>query len=451
MNSPDGTGRRRLLGSALALATTGWLASCTANKSGRADGSRRDGPSSAKDPVAYLRTSWSTDPFARCSYSYLAPSTLGATARTLLAASVAGRLYFAGEATSSEAPSTAHGALESGRRAAAEVSNDAESGEHIVVIGAGFAGLGCARALSDDGFQVTVLEGRDRVGGRVWTRHLAGAPAEMGASWIHGSSGNVMTKVLKETGDPSYAFDYDNATGEDEHAMGELARYEKKLEDVEDPDTATVASVMPRRPSAALRTALNINYPLEFAAEPRQLSVTATFEGRDLKGPDLLLPRGYDRLLAHVRGDIPVRTQQFVTGVRHTGDGVTVTLKNGDTVHADRAVITVPIGVLKAGTIDFDPALPNAKQEAVSALGAGLLDKLWLEFPKPFWDKDVDIIEWFDPDNPGLWSWWVNGYKAFGKPVLLGFNGGDHARRLARASDDEVVDSAMRALHRMHA
>lgn len=431
MNFPDGTGRRRLLGSGLALATTGWLGSCTANKSGPAGGSRRDGRSDAKDPVAYLRTSWSTDPFARCSYSYLAPSTLGVRARTLLAAPVAGRLYFAGEATSSKAPSTAHGALESGRRAAAEVVNDAESGEHIVVIGSGFAGLGW-------------------VGGRVWTRHLAGAPAEMGASWIHGSSGNVMTKVLKATGDPSYAFHYDNSSGEDEHATAELARYEKKLEDVEDPDTATVASVMPRRPSAALRNALNINYPLEFAAEPRQLSVTATFEGRDLKGPDLLLPEGYDRLLAQVRGDIPVRTQQVVTGVRYSGDGVTVALKEGDTVRADRAVITVPIGVLKAGTIDFEPALPNAKQEAVGALGAGLLDKLWLEFPKPFWDKDVDVIEWFDQDNPGLWSWWVNGYKVFGKPVLLGFNGGDHAHELAEASDDEVVDSAMRALHRMH-
>ncbi len=108
-------------------------------------------------------------------------------------------------------------------------------------------------------------------------------------------------------------------------------------------------------------------------------------------------------------------------------------------VRADRAVITVPIGVLKTGTIDFDPGLPNAEQEAIKALGAGLLDKLWLAFPKPFWDKDVDVIEWLDPDKPGLWSWWVNGYKAFGKPVLLGFNGGDHARELAEAPDDEIV------------
>ncbi|WP_328392443.1 FAD-dependent oxidoreductase [Streptomyces sp. NBC_00390] len=444
MKSPNEIGRRRLLGSALSVAVSGTVASC---KPGTTPGL---GNPAVREPVAYLRTSWSVDPFARCSYSYLAPSSLGARARTMLTAPVGGRLYFAGEATSSEAPSTAHGALESGRRAARQVIDAAEEGEHIVIIGSGFAGLGCARALLDEDYQVTVLEGRDRIGGRIWTQHIAGVPAEMGASWIHGSSGNAMTRVLKETGDPSYTFDYDNVTGEDEQAMRELARYEELLEDVEDPDEATVASVMPRNPSAALRTALTINYPLEYAAEPRQLSVTATLEGRGPKGPDLLLPRGYARLLEHVRGDVPVRTRQVVTGIEYGTDGVSVTLRDGNTVQADRAVITVPIGVLKAAAIDFEPALPAPKQKAIETLGAGLLDKLWLEFPKPFWDKDANVIEWSDPKNPGLWPWWVNGYKIFGKPVLLGLNGGDHAHRLARASDDEVVDSAMRVLQHMH-
>ncbi|WP_371666490.1 FAD-dependent oxidoreductase [Streptomyces sp. NBC_00289] len=445
MKSPNEIGRRRLLlGSALAMAVTGTVASCKPSTT------PRRGNRAVPEPVAYLRTSWSIDPFAHCSYSYLAPSSLGARARTMLAAPVDDRLYFAGEATSSEAPSTAHGALESGRRAAAQVISAAEEGEHIVIIGSGFAGLGCARALVDEDYQVTVLEGRNRVGGRIWTRHIAGAPAEMGASWIHGSSGNVMTKILRETGDPSYTFDYENSAGQHEHAMRELAHYEEKLDDVDDPNEVTVASVMPHSPSAALRTALNINYPLEYAAEPSQLSVEATLEGRDLRGPDLLLPRGYDRMLAHVRGDIPVRIRQVVASIQYGPHGVSVTLRDGNTVQADRAVITVPIGVLKAATIAFEPALPDAKQKAIKALGAGLLDKLWLEFPKPFWDKDVDVIEWFDPKHPNLWSWWVNGYKAFGKPVLLGLNGGDQAHQLARASDDEVIDSAMRALHHMH-
>ena len=451
MSRFDGLGRRRLLGSALALAAIGPLTSCNGRK-GRASGTSASGRTGrVTEPVAFLRTSWSTDPFARCSYSYLAPSPLGSRARTLLAAPVAGRLHFAGEATSSGAPSTAHGALESGHRASSEIIDNAEAGEHVVVVGAGFAGLGCARALADEGFKVTILEGRDRVGGRIWTRQLAGVPAEMGASWIHGSKGNAMTKVLKETGDPSYTFDYDSSTGGDEDAEEELAGYEERLEDVEDPDTATVASVMPRKPSTALRNALAINYACEYAAEPHHLSVTATLEGRDLKGPDLLLPGGYNRLIATVRGKLPVRTQEVVTGVRYDTDGASVTLESGETIDADRVVVTVPIGVLKAGTIKFEPALPATKQEAITALGAGLLDKLWLEFPEAFWDPEVDVIEWYDPRNPGQWPWWVNGYKVFGKPVLLSLNGGDHARALAQASDDDVVDSAMTALRRMHA
>lgn len=137
--------------------------------------------------------------------------------RTLLAAQVGARLHFAGEATSSDAPATTHGALGSGRRAAGEIGG---SGASVVVVGSGFAGTGCARALVDRGHRVTVLEGRSRVGGRTWTERLAGVPAEMGASWIHGSVGNPMTDILDGTRGRRYPFDYYNVVGHD------LAAYE---------------------------------------------------------------------------------------------------------------------------------------------------------------------------------------------------------------------------------
>jgi monoamine oxidase len=400
--------------------------------------------------VSFLRTSWSADPFALGSYSFLAPSRLGVKARSLLAASVGGRLHFAGEATSSEAPATTHGALESGRRAAKGIIRDGRAGERVAVVGAGFAGIGCARVLADGGFEVTVLEGRDRVGGRVWTRQTAGVPAEMGASWIHGSKGNVMTDVLRRSGGRSHRFDYDSVTGGDAAAMAELARCRQKLDDVAEPDTTAVSAVFPQHPSAALRYAANVYYTQEYAADPDRLAVSADWEGRELRGPDLLLPDGYDSLLAQVRGGLPVRTRAVVDAVRHDSGGVTVVLGNSEAVEADHAVITVPIGVLKAERIAFDPPLPPDKQQAVDALGSGLLDKLWLEFPHVFWDRDADVIEWFDHDSPGLWSWWVNGHKAFGKPVLLGFNAGRAAHALAHVSDGALVAGAMNALHRMH-
>jgi monoamine oxidase len=403
------------------------------------------------DPVSFLRTSWSTDPFALCSYSYLAPSPLGVDARTRLAASVGGRLHFAGEATSSLAPASTTGALDSGRRAARAVLASARPGQRITVIGAGFAGLGCARALMEAGMQVSVLEGRGRVGGRVWTERIAGVPAEMGASWIHSwRGGNPVTRLLRQSGGRSLPFDYDSVVGEDEAALDELKPYNEKLDGVDDPDTTSIGDVLPAHPSAALRWAANETYTQEYAAEPGQLAISALDEGTGGRGGDVLLPDGYEALVKYLQGDLRVRTGATVTAVSHNAQRTVVTLKGGEKIAADHCVVTVPIGVLKAGRIAFDPALPEDKQEAIDALGAGLMDKLWLEFDEVFWDRDASSLAWFDHDHPGLWAYWVNGHKAFGKPVLLGFNAGAYAHELAHHTDEQIVAGGMNALRAMY-
>ncbi|MEU9879678.1 flavin monoamine oxidase family protein [Streptomyces phaeochromogenes] len=445
----DGLSRRGLLAAAVGSVAVGSVAALTgcATTEPRSRAGGRDIP----DPVSFLRTSWSTDPFALCSYSFLAPSPLGVDVRTRLAASVGGRLHFAGEATAAEAPATTTGALISGRRAARDILRSARPGQSVAVVGAGFAGLGCARALTDAGMRVTVLEGRDRTGGRVWTERIAGVPAEMGASWIHDwRGGNPVSQILKQSGGRSSPFDYDSVAGEDRAAMTELKPYARKVNDADDPDTTSIGDLLPDKPSAALRWAANETYTQEYAAEPDQLAVSALEEGTAGSGGDVLLPDGYDKLIAEVQGDIKVRTGATVTAVRHDSTGTTLTLDGGEEIEADHSVITVPIGVLKAGRIAFHPALPDEKQEAIDALGAGLLDKLWLEFDEVFWDRDAGVIEWFDHDDPGLWAYWINGQKAFGKPVLLGFNAGAYAHRLAKHTDQQAVTSALDALRGMY-
>lgn len=443
-----GRTRRWFLTATGAVVAAGATSACDTTATG---GSRTPPTaSSLPEPVAFLRTSWSTDPFALGSYSYLAPGPLGVSAREKLAAPV-GRLHFAGEATSTEAPATQAGALLSGRRAAAEIIEAARPGQHVIVVGSGFSGLGCARALTGAGLRVTVLEGRDRIGGRTWTERLDGIPAEMGASWIHGHKGNPLTTLLRETRGRAYPFDYDNVVGRDEDAVAQLEAYMAKAEDVADPDTTPVSALLPRRMSPALRSAVNSVLVQEYGAEPGQLAVSAEEEGVAGRGGDLLLPDGYDRLLAHVRGGIPVRTGAVVTRIARDTDGVTLALTSGENLRADRCVVTVPIGVLKARKITFEPALPARKREAVDALGSGLLDKLWLQFPSVFWDKNADAIEWSDPVDPGRWSFWVNGHRAYGKPVLLGFNAGRPAHDHAHFTDRQVLDSAMDSLRRMHA
>ena len=110
----------------------------------------------------YLRTNWSSDPWTYGSYSYLAKGS-DQSDRHRLAEPVDDRLFFAGEAVHPTRNSTVHAAFESGLIAADQVRRSLDHGR-VVVIGAGVAGLSTAQQLSEDGFDVVVLEARDRVG-----------------------------------------------------------------------------------------------------------------------------------------------------------------------------------------------------------------------------------------------------------------------------------------------
>ena len=67
----------------------------------------------------------------------------------------------------------------------------------VLVIGAGIAGLTAARDLAVDGYDVAILEARERIGGRIWTSHELGLPADLGASWIHGFEDNPIARLAR--------------------------------------------------------------------------------------------------------------------------------------------------------------------------------------------------------------------------------------------------------------
>jgi phytoene dehydrogenase-like protein len=67
----------------------------------------------------------------------------------------------------------------------------------VLVIGAGIAGLTAARDLAIDGYDVAILEARERIGGRIWTSHELGLPADLGASWIHGFEDNPIARLAR--------------------------------------------------------------------------------------------------------------------------------------------------------------------------------------------------------------------------------------------------------------
>ena len=451
-------GKLAIGGMAMAgLAGMGGLAGCSSGGSSTSD-SKQDVIDRLPDlgipkPVDYLRTRWAEDPLALCSYSYLAPTVYGTGIRRMLAEPV-GRMVFAGEATAN-IPATVHGAIQAGESAARLASRQLPAGARVIVVGAGAAGLSCAGALAKAGLEPVVIEAADRIGGRVREGDLEGTPVELGASWIHGVNGNPLTDLAEQAGVGLKPFSYESqfpVPGQGPMAAGGERRFNRAINSfapyAPGAKLQTVDSLLPWRWGPGLEWAVQMEVQQEYGADPGQLAALATWEGPWLGGGDALLDGTYSELFAGLAGDAEIRLGSPVEVIERDSSGVTVKWSD-DEVRGDAVVVTVPIGVLKAGTIEFRPALPPGTRKAIEGLGAGLLDKVWLAFEEPFWDEEAEGFGWIDPARPGRWGSWVNAVPVTGKPFLMTLTGGSEARRLERQDDYRLISGTMSALASM--
>jgi monoamine oxidase len=444
----------RLLATMPAAITLVACSTSSTEESETTDGN--DEPRRVPEPLAMIRTSWSTDQWARGSYSFLP---VGATPalRAALAQPINSQLFFAGEATSSDAPATVHGALASGQRAAQEVIDAADTKEVVVVLGAGVAGLAAARALHDAGYPVVVIEARDRIGGRVATvrSETWPIPIELGASWVHDVAASDLAETLNNLDINTAAFDYDNDTtlftgGVTQDSLDSATdAIESAIESVNGAESdlsiaAAIASSGETINSLALNHIDEVELASEYGANADELSAWwGTEEGSD--GDDLIVLGGYGGLADHLAEGLDIRLGTAVRTVSWNDDGAEITFNNGESFSCDRVVVTVPLGVLAAGDITFDPPLPDTHQNAIDTMRMGLLDKVWFVFPEQFWSNESLI--WNRVDEPGVpFREWYNLAPLTGKPVLLALHGGRTARAWAERSDDEVRVAAMTAL-----
>ena len=375
------------------------------------------------EPIDMVRTSWSTDPYAVGSYSFLA---VGATPqhRAALAEPIGDRLFFAGEATDLDNPSTVHGALASGRRAAAAIEERAEPGEAVVIVGAGIAGLAAARDLTGVGFRVTVLEARDRIGGRLDTVQPTGwsIPVERGASWIHDVDASDLAERAERLGVATAPFDYRQTalrsgrrvTDPDERSAAAFDEIDRALERAGERDADVsiadaLASLRADDPGdiddATLDWALTSEIAAEYGAAADELSAHWGLE-EGSAGDDLLVIGGYQQLATELADGLDIELQRPVRMIGTTSGGVTA---------------------------------------AIDSLGMGLLDKFWFRFDQVFWRDDALMWTWVDPgDNP--FTEWVNLESVTGEPILLALVGAGTARDVAARSDVEVIEFARAAL-----
>jgi monoamine oxidase len=294
-------------------------------------------------------------------------------------------------------------------------------GVSVLVGGAGLAGLAAARDLTRMGADVTIVEARDRVGGRVWTIRDGfsdGQHAEGGADMIDAAQSEIsrladelglpMTRILRggwgyvrpdERGRPriqrrSIKRGWDRLS---ECLREPIERYHLAEQRWDSPISAELA----RKTVARWLDETQADEELRstaaglrgfFLADPDELSFLALvdqFAGENSAGQKAFrIKGGNDRLataLATSLGD-RVRLGAELVAVSHRGRGVRASIKQGrqtSQIHCDYLVLTLPAPLLRR--IPITPALPAQQHEAIAALKYGKVTRTLLQFSRRFW------------------------------------------------------------------
>ncbi len=340
----------------------------------------------------------------------------------------------------------------------------------VLVIGAGIAGLRAAQVLAGGRRRVIVLEARDRLGGRIRTDRSWGVPVELGASWIHGVRGNPIAALAAAEGITTQAFDYESVVYEADgrsRAAGTFDRLESQVAELVEAgrkdspdgvepfrdeslraalDRAIAADDLDAAERLDVEWAIAESIEYEYAADAIELSANHFDDGGDESGGDVLLPGGYDKVVEAVAEGLDVRLGHVVTSIDTTGDRAVVTTSHG-LFDADAVIVTVPLGVLKAGSIQFRPPLPEAKATAIARLGMGALSKTCLRFESAFWPADTELLDIIPTGSRrGQWVESVNLTGLVDVPALMMFNAGTFARTVEAMTDADAIAGAQAAL-----
>ena len=330
----------------------------------------------------------------------------------------------------------------------------------VIVIGAGIAGLIAARDLSAAGLRVTVVEARDRVGGRIYTDHSLGYPVELGAEFIHGRP--------KETFDLVEKFGLPVVEVEGafcEHRNGKWMQAGEFWEQIESlfskipsdgPDESFVEFL--ERVEAAERVKQRALSFVEgfHAADPRRVSAHSIAQSNAAEeaidgDSQFRFAHGYDGLVHGVaetidrtRCDFLLKT--IVTEIRWETGKVRIGTASAGEMAAPRAVITLPLGVIKSGAVRFTPELPDEKRRALNGLEMGPVIRASLGFRDKFWEKrsEVKDLSFLFTDDQRFPTWWASNPLPY--RLLTGWAAGHFAQNLSGCNRECVVSRALEAL-----
>lgn len=332
----------------------------------------------------------------------------------------------------------------------------------IVVVGAGIAGIAAASDLKARGFDVTVIEARNRIGGRINTDRSLGMPVDLGAQWIEGTTRNPVAEIAGRIGAPLYETDEDNtflysskalSEGEASAAAAAVRQLEQQADKVAEDSDKDISLAQ------AINEALGTggrSPEIEWALKTIELGISDSLdvastwysdddEGFD--GPGVVLPLGYDQIVHELAKGLDIRLGEPVREINYSRSDVSVVTLAGE-YRADRVIVTVPLGVLKAGDLNMYPALSDKKAQAIERLGFGAVTKVAMKFPRAFWPDNVDFLG-FAPPGGSKFAVTMNMSRFQSSPALLAYAAGHDARSLSASPTKAVVNDVMDALRAM--
>jgi monoamine oxidase len=337
----------------------------------------------------------------------------------------------------------------------------------VIVIGGGVAGLAAAGSLTAAGRRVLLLEARERLGGRVYTSPARGpgVPVELGAEFVHGRPPETWAIIDAARLPTENVINLHHV-----RRNGRLTRFTDLQERIDrvlgqppeqgDPDRSVADYLESRASTDREAVALAKAYVEGFhAADSTKMSLHGFAHAESATSAvgesQFRLAVGYDAIVAWLRDQLPessaeIRLGSVATEVRWRRGRVEIDTRTAggeaQTVSAAQAIVTLPLGVLKAsvgaaGAVRFTPELSD-KQPALQRLEMGAIVRLVFWFDVAFWTvPDLSFLH----DPTGLLPiWWTR--APVQAPVLTGWVGGPRATALAQDGPDRIIQRAIESL-----
>jgi len=348
-----------------------------------------------------------------------------------------------------------------------------------VILGAGAAGLAAAIELGRAGLATTILEARNRIGGRMFTEwdRTADSAVELGAEFIHGLPREIwepltvhVVNVQEIEGDFWSVEDHELCPSEF------FSDVESILEQMDnrEPDESFLHFLDRRFPPSArdprLAAAIDRarNYVTGFhAVDPNLVSVDWLVKTRradeEIAGDRSFRMEGGYRTLTEIfhkqvlDAGVSIALDSVAEQIEWKRGRVTVRLRNPSgpaALEAPSVLIAVPLGVLEAGALRFSPELPPAKQKAIAGLVMGKAIRVTLSFRQRFWEslrpchsdrsRTLEAMSFLFSQDDYFPTWWTQ--MPSKAALLTGWSPAHSAERVSGQGSAFAVHQSLKSL-----